>query len=102
MNKNSIYWALRQDTGRHSAKLVLISLAFLSGKNNFSSPSLTELCDRTGLSKKTVISCLDYLEEIGLILDNGTRTNGSKDYELLIKTSDGFEEFLRAATGGIQ
>lgn len=88
MSFSALGWASLQRPKRASDKLVLIALADRHNtEHNVCWPSLAWLADFCCLDRKTVISCLDRLEQSGMIADTGRRvgkTGQVKVYSLAI------------------
>jgi hypothetical protein len=85
MSIDATRWAWEQKI-KPSCKLVLLSLADRAGEQHECYPSITRLCDDTGLDRKTVIKSLNALCDSGLIRDTGKRkgiTNQIPVYHLL-------------------
>jgi len=86
MSVDAIRWAFLQQTGKSSAKAVLIALADRAGDEHLCWPSVERLCLDTELNRKTVISSIQHLIENGFIKDAGERrgsTGRVKVYQLL-------------------
>ena len=65
LNKD-IDWALQQKAPP-SCKHILLVLANRTDKNHSCYPSLTKICDDTGLDRSTVSRCMAQLLDLGLI-----------------------------------
>ena len=83
MSISAISWALDQDIYPSTAKFVLVCLCDYCGMDNKVFPSIKTLCRKTSQDRKTVISSLDRLEEIGLIQHVGARNGGIKEYSII-------------------
>ena len=60
-------WAWQSKINRPAAKLVLLSLADRVGEGNVAWPSVARISRDTGLDRKTIMSCILHLEQIGLV-----------------------------------
>lgn len=79
MSNPALNWAFQQRTGSSSAKLILITLADLADKKTHRAfPSVAEICFRTELNRKTVLTAMATLEASGLIVDTGERVGRTK------------------------
>lgn len=67
MSMEATRWAWKQECGRATSKLVLLSLADRAGKDRTCYPSIQRLEQDTECDRKTVMSALRSLEEAGLI-----------------------------------
>jgi hypothetical protein len=77
MSLDASIWAWKQQVGKSSAKLVLLSLADRADVQDQSFPSVETLSADTELNRKTVIDALRHLKQIGLIKDSGARRGES-------------------------
>lgn len=79
MSVEAISWALDQPIKHSTAKFVLVVLAnCASGETMTAYPSTGYLVDATGQDRKTVLSNLRRLVDLGLIADTGERRGSTK------------------------
>jgi uncharacterized phage protein (TIGR02220 family) len=81
-----ISWALKQETGRSTAKFVLVALANYANEEGCCYPCIMRLEKDTEQDRKTIMSNIARLREIGLIRDTGKRvgaTNSVPVYQLI-------------------
>ena len=90
MSIDAYRWALKARVGRSSAKMVLISLADRANENHICFPSIKRLEFDTELNRKTVMSSIKHLEEIGLL--SVKKEKGKGNYYTLIGVSDRYSE----------
>ena len=84
MSLQAIEWAFAQDIGSSAAKFLLVCLADNAAADGVCYPSLELMCKKTNQDRKTVISNLDLLENLGLISESGRKVgNGVKVYRLV-------------------
>jgi Helix-turn-helix domain len=79
-------WAFDLDLKPASSKFILVALADNADDQGRAFPSLASLVKKTSLDRKTVISAIDQLEQIGLLRDTGERvgqTGQVKVYQLI-------------------
>jgi len=81
MSLAAITWAWRVSVGRSAAKAVLVALADHADDAGRCYPSVRRLAGMTELDRKTVISAVDYLENLGLI--NAQRHGGRRTHYTL-------------------
>lgn len=89
MSVEAITWAFKVRT-KSGLKLLLLALADYANENNFVWPSLAALEEKTCQDRKTIISSLQKLEELGFLVDTGERTGRTgqiKVYRLNTKNS---------------
>ncbi len=67
MSLDASIWAWNQRVKRSAAKLVLLSIADRAGENHTAFPSISRIAYDTELDRKTVMSCIAYLIEKGMI-----------------------------------
>jgi pyocin large subunit-like protein len=83
MSFDALAWAAKCRPGTASRKLVLLALADRHNNEvDGAYPSIAWLVDFTDLNRKTIISCLDDLESLGLISDTGERRGDTKQIKL--------------------
>lgn len=81
-----ISWALKQETGRSTAKFVLVALANYANENGCCYPSIAALEKDTEQDRKTIMNNIAHLKAIGLLRDTGNRTGITRQipvYQLL-------------------
>lgn len=82
-------WTVRDI--RPMDKFVLISLANRAGTESSKAwPSVGRIADDTGICRKTVLTCLQRLQQSGLIVDTGERkgrTKSVKVFKLLVDSA---------------
>jgi len=89
MSIAAINWALNCVSGITSTqKAILIALADRANEENKCWPSYDDICERSCANRKSVVSALKKLEELGLI-QKTRRYSKSTVYELLISTDMG-------------
>ncbi len=72
-----LVWPMR--TGSPALKLVLLAVAdHQNSKTNEAFPSIQTICQRTELSRRSVIRSLDKLCGLGLIIETGSRAGRTK------------------------
>ena len=83
MAVDAILWALEQDAGSPSARLVLIELAHIDDHwSKDCCPSIDDLASRCVMSTRTVSRSLRKLEERGLIVTQRGGRGGSNRYTI--------------------
>lgn len=88
MSAEATYWAWQQEV-KSTVKLTLLALANCHNEaTGQCNPSITYISKRTGLNRKTVISSLQSLEEMGLIIPQRAAGN-STEYLLSTSTKNG-------------
>lgn len=99
MSFDALAWAGKCKPGTASRKLVLLALADRhNNETNVAYPSIAWLVEFTDLNRKTIINCLDVLEESGFISDSGQRkgtTGQIKAYTLHIESVPKAEPFQK-------
>lgn len=89
MSIAAINWALNSVSGITSTqKAILIALADRANEDNKCWPSYEDICERSCANRKSVVTALRKLEELGLI-QKTRRYSQSTVYELLISTDMG-------------
>lgn len=78
MSLEAMQWAFRQTVGRSSDKLILLSLADISGNEHLAWPSHQRLERDTELNRKTIKDSLKRLMESGFIRDTGERRGATR------------------------
>lgn len=78
MSLEAMQWAFRQTVGRSSDKLILLSLADISGNEHLAWPSHQRLERDTELNRKTIKDSLKRLSEAGFIRDTGERRGATR------------------------
>lgn len=74
---DALNWAFEARSGSSSSKLVLVTMAD-AAKTDQAFLSIAEMCRRTELNRKTVVSAIAHLESLGLIADTGDRKGATK------------------------
>lgn len=77
MSIQALDYAFNLHVGRPPAKLVLLCLANYADSNGFSYPCQRTIERVTSLNRKTIISALKHLEEMGHISDSGRRVGAT-------------------------
>ena len=83
MSIRSLNWAFDGGIPSSSCKFVLVALADFANEDWQSYPSVETLCRKTSLERKTVISCMNRLEEAGFLKDTGLRKGATKQVKVL-------------------
>lgn len=83
MSIHSMAWVMNQEIFPSTAKFVLLCLSDHEGNSNVVFPSIKTLCKKTSQDRKTIISCLDRLCELGFLKEVGVKPGGVKEYMLL-------------------
>ncbi len=86
MSLDAISWAFQQDIKPATAKFVLVAMADRAGEDHTCFPSIDRLVLDTSLNRKTVLSSLKFLVEMGFIEDTDRRvgqTNSVIVYRLI-------------------
>lgn len=79
MSNEAINWALTRPIKPSAAKFVLVVMANHADGDTWEAwPSVASLVDATGQDRKTVMSGVKRLVEMGYISDTGKRTGGTK------------------------
>lgn len=93
MSVEAITWALKQPVPKSSTKFVLVVLAnCASAANNLAYPSVQYIVEATGQDRKTVISSLRRLADLGLIEDTKERRGKTRQvivYRLRVDRANG-------------
>ena len=88
MTVNKSSWAWSAEIKSVSVKLVLVAMAECANeKTLMACPSIANLCDMTGMNRKTIIFGLSKLVSLGLIENTGDRagmTSRIVVYRLLV------------------
>jgi hypothetical protein len=87
----ALNWAFRINLKPSWTKFLLVALADCANDDGECWPSIAALCAKTSEDRKTVISGLDQLEQMGILRDSGKRTGRTKQVKvyLLNSTADG-------------
>ena len=83
MSLDAISWAFQQDIKLATAKFVLVAMADRAGEDHTCFPSIDRLVLDTSLNRKTVLSSLKFLVEMGFIEDTNKRVDQSIVYRLI-------------------
>lgn len=79
MSFEALAWAVKQQPGRASDKLILLGLADRwNNEERAAWPSIKWLQEFSGLNRKTVITALQRLERAGMIRDTGGRVGKTR------------------------
>lgn len=74
MSVEAISWAFQQEISHSSAKFILVALADCASNESWEAhPSTAHLARATGQDRKTVLTNLKRLRDLGFIEDTGTR-----------------------------
>lgn len=74
MSVAAIAWVFQQDIRPSATKFVLVALADNAGDTNEAWPAVSTICKKTAQDRKTVITALARLIQLGYIEDTGKRT----------------------------
>lgn len=86
MSLDASIWAWSRRVSKSTSKLVLLALADRAGADHTSFPTVETLSNDTELNRKTIISAIQHLQELGLIKDTGLRKGATRKvvvYELI-------------------
>jgi hypothetical protein len=84
MSIDAMKWAMDQEIFPSAAKFILICLCDYAGKkSDLAYPSIETLCKKTSQDRKTVISGLDKLCELGFLEEAGAFPGGVKHYRVV-------------------
>lgn len=99
MSSEALAWAFSLDIKPSSLKFTLVAMCECANyKTGRITPSLSHLCEITGLDRKTIIASIADLAELGLITDTGERcgkTGQIKVYNAAIETVPKAERFRK-------
>jgi len=73
MSIHAISWVMKLDVARSSEKFLLVCLANYADESGIAYPSITTLCRDTAQDRKTIMSNLLRLIDVGLLEDTGRR-----------------------------
>lgn len=73
-----MHWAFSQDVESSTSKFILVCLAYHLNPDGDAYPSVETIARETGLDRKTVISGISKLLNLGLIDDLGDRKGATK------------------------
>lgn len=82
MSTKAVAWAFEQPIERSSTKFVLVCVCDWVWPDGLMFYSISRICERTSLNRKTVISALASLEEMGYIVDTGHRRGDTKQVKV--------------------
>lgn len=82
MSIEALCWAFDQQVKPAAAKFVLVALSNNANMHGHVWPSIETLCRRTCLERKTVMKSIDWLEELGLLIDTGERRGATKQIKV--------------------
>lgn len=88
MSFNALAWAAKQKPGNLAAKMVLLALANYADAADESWPATATIAEFGGMNRKTVVTALDRLEDMGLIEGTGKKVGKSgqiKVYKLSVE-----------------
>jgi hypothetical protein len=91
MSRAANDWAWSLSIKPASLKLILLSMADRAGEDHSCYPSIQRLVNDTSLNRKTIISGIDTLCEMGFVFDTGERkgsTQRVKVYRLNLKQKE--------------
>ena len=84
MSIEAMKWAMEQEISPSGAKFILLCLCDYAGKKtDLAFPSIETLCKKTSQDRKTVISGLDKLCDLGFIEEIGAFPGGVKQYRII-------------------
>lgn len=78
MSVSALTWAFASQIRPATAKFVLVALADYANEVGEAYPSIETLCRKTCMDRKTIISHLQFLADIGAIADTGERRGRTK------------------------
>lgn len=96
MSLDALRWAWKQQVGKASAKLILLSLADRADENNTCYPSISRLEYDTEMNRKTIMAGVSYLADIGLI--NVFQSSGRGNIYQLIGVENRHETSTKKGT----
>jgi len=82
MSIAGLSWAFATELRPATLKFLLVALGDYADHRGFVYPSIETLCLKTCMDRKTVISGLQQLEELGLLTDSGHRTGRTKQVKV--------------------
>jgi hypothetical protein len=82
MSIQAISWVFSQDIRPSNIKFVLLALADNTNNEGTCWPSVAAISSKTSQDRKTVISALRTLEEMGLLIDTGERVGRTKQVKV--------------------
>lgn len=96
MSIEAMNWAYQQSVGNPGAKSVLVSLSDQADQDGECCPSIEYICNRTEISRRSVLRHLKQLEFHSFISVTGRLENGagqnSNSYQLNISQPDEMSE----------
>ncbi len=95
MSLDATRWAWEQKV-KGTQKLVLLSLADRADEKHCCYPSISRITNDTGLNRKTVMNCINVLENSGLIKTK--KMPGNKNYYSLIGVKNRHETSTKNGT----
>jgi len=78
LSVEAITWALSQPVPQSSTKFVLVVLANHANADHVCWPSMKYVCESTGQDRKTVLTNIHRLKQLGLIEDTSNRSGQTK------------------------
>lgn len=83
MSIRALVWAFEQDIRPATAKFVLVAFAdCVNDADGCGYPSVSVICKKTSLDRKTVLGALASLEQRGLIADTGRRAGATRQVKV--------------------
>lgn len=82
MSIEAVTWAFKQDIRPSATKFVLVAVANCANENGIAYPSVAYLANATCQDRKTVITAIDRLADLGFIEDTGQRTGRTKQIKV--------------------
>lgn len=95
MSVQAIAWSFQQNIKPSSVKFVLVALCDYTNEVGLAYPSIARLCEKTSLNRKTVLSALSKLCDLGYLVDTGERkgaTSQVRVYQITVPESGHLEE----------
>lgn len=97
MSISAMAWALKQNVGSPTRKLVLLAIANYADENGKCWPSQERLCQDTELGERTIRDALKGLEADGYITRTSRHVNGNKRQTDILQLVDGHRQELPVA-----
>lgn len=88
MSYDAVNWAIAQEIPHSSAKFVLVVMAHHANKESWEAwLSVAKLAQSTGQDRKTVMSNISRLQQMGFISDTGKRAGETKQVPVFVLNS---------------